>query len=96
MVRAAERVGRADEGELPFLQERDAIAQGKPIEVYNHGKMKRDFTYIDDVVEGIVRLLNFKPKAIADTANVNSKAHYKVYNMIPNIATAFVAGSIFW
>ena len=32
-----------------------AILEGEPIKVFNHGKMKRDFTYIDDIVEGVVR-----------------------------------------
>ena len=35
-----------------------AILEGKPIEVYNHGKMLRDFTYIDDIVEGLIRTLD--------------------------------------
>ena len=34
-----------------------AILEGKPIDVFNHGKMQRDFTYIDDIVEGVVRVL---------------------------------------
>jgi UDP-glucuronate 4-epimerase len=36
-----------------------AILEGKPIEVYNHGKMRRDFTYIDDIVEGVIRTLDY-------------------------------------
>ena len=35
-----------------------AILEGKPIEVFNHGKMQRDFTYIDDIVEGVIRTLD--------------------------------------
>ena len=35
-----------------------AILEGKPIQVFNHGKMQRDFTYIDDIVEGVVRTLD--------------------------------------
>ena len=38
-----------------------AILAGEPIKVFNHGKMQRDFTYIDDIVEGIVRLLPQAP-----------------------------------
>lgn len=52
--------GRPDMAYFKFVE---AIAQGKPIEVYNYGKMKRDFTYIDDVVEGIVRVLAKPPLA---------------------------------
>ena len=46
--------GRPDMALFLFTK---AILEGKPIDVYNHGKMKRDFTYIDDIVEGIKRLL---------------------------------------
>ena len=47
--------GRPDMALFKFT---DAILNGKPIEVYNHGGMVRDFTYIDDVVEGVVRLVS--------------------------------------
>ena len=40
-----------------------AILEGNPIRVFNHGKMKRDFTYIDDIVEGVVRVLQKPPEA---------------------------------
>lgn len=64
----------------------DAIINGKTIEVFNNGKMKRDFTYIDDIVEGIVRLLNNPPKDNNDWNKVQadpgtSSAPYKVYNI---------------
>lgn len=35
-----------------------AIFEGRPIDVFNHGKMQRDFTYIDDIVEGVIRILD--------------------------------------
>ena len=38
-----------------------AIVEERPIDVYNHGKMKRDFTYVDDIVEGVVRVLDLPP-----------------------------------
>lgn len=41
----------------------DAILSGRPINVFNHGKMRRDFTYVDDIVEGVVRVLNHVPQA---------------------------------
>ena len=41
--------GRPDMAYFKFV---DAIAQGRSIDVYNHGKMKRDFTFVDDLVEG--------------------------------------------
>jgi len=39
----------------------DAMTAGRPIQVYNHGKMERDFTYIDDIVEGVVRVIDGAP-----------------------------------
>ena len=40
----------------------DAILRGQPIELFNHGRMRRDFTYIDDVVEAVVRLVDRPPR----------------------------------
>lgn len=63
-----------------------AILGGRPIDVFNHGKMQRDFTYIDDIVEGIVRILN-KPASANltfDRANPDpacSDAPYCLYNI---------------
>ncbi|NEQ30472.1 MAG: NAD-dependent epimerase [Leptolyngbya sp. SIO4C5] len=74
--------GRPDMAYFKFVQ---AIANDQPIEVYNHGKMKRDFTYIDDVVEGVVRVMRQPPQpptpeeAIA--AGLNTQAPYKIYNI---------------
>ena len=50
--------GRPDMALFLFTK---AILEGKPIEVYNFGKMKRDFTYVDDIVEGIVKLIPHVP-----------------------------------
>lgn len=64
----------------------DAILKGKPIDVYNFGKMQRDFTYIDDIVEGVVRTLlhTATPNPDWDGANPDagtSKAPYRLYNI---------------
>ncbi len=45
-----------------------AIESGKPIDVYNFGKMKRDFTYVDDVIEAIIRVLARIPQPIPEVA----------------------------
>ena len=50
--------GRPDMALFKFTR---AILEGRPIEVYNHGDMQRDFTYIDDLVTGIVRLIGAVP-----------------------------------
>ena len=51
--------GRPD---MAYYKFADAILAGRPIKVYNHGAMRRDFTYVDDVVEAIVRLLPLAPE----------------------------------
>ncbi|MGR3274571.1 NAD-dependent epimerase [Acaryochloris marina NIES-2412] len=64
--------GRPDMAYFKFV---DAIVKGKSIDVYNHGKMQRDFTYIDDVVEGIIRVLHQPPNLDTTTPP------YKLYNI---------------
>ena len=59
----------------PFLFA-DAILNGKPIQVFNHGDMLRDFTYIDDIVEGVVRVLD----KIASPEG-NSHTPYRLFNI---------------
>ncbi len=43
-----------------------AITEGRPIDVFNHGKMRRDFTYVDDIVEALVRLIDLIPLPMAN------------------------------
>lgn len=70
--------GRPDMAYFKFTK---AILEGNQIDVYNHGEMKRDFTYIDDIVEGIVRIMKKLPFE-SDGSGVNSTtAPYKVYNI---------------
>jgi UDP-glucuronate 4-epimerase len=73
--------GRPDMAYFKFVQ---AIEAGNPIEVYNYGKMKRDFTYVDDVVEGVVRVMQRPPRSRSElNANMadESQAPYKIYNI---------------
>ena len=63
-----------------------AILEGRPIDVFNHGKMRRDFTYVDDIVEGTVRALDrvAEPNPSFDTDHPDpgtSFAPYKLYNI---------------
>ena len=63
-----------------------AIMEGTPIDVFNYGDMKRDFTYIDDIVEGVVRVSEKTPTADPkfDTVNPNPKCSnvpYLLYNI---------------
>jgi UDP-glucuronate 4-epimerase len=75
--------GRPDMALFIFTK---AILEGKPIHVFNNGNMIRDFTYIDDIVEGIVRVIDNKPKGNDAWSGMNpdpscSKAPYKIYNI---------------
>ncbi|MCH2211943.1 MAG: NAD-dependent epimerase [Fuerstiella sp.] len=56
----------------------EAITNGRPINVFNHGKMKRDFTFVDDIVEGVVRISDQVPEPDSDS---DSSAPYRVYNI---------------
>ena len=63
-----------------------AILEGKPIDVFNYGKMKRDFTYIDDIIEGVVRTADKIPEPNSHWNSDNpdsatSYAPYKLYNI---------------
>lgn len=75
--------GRPDMALFKFTK---AILDGKSIDVYNYGKMKRDFTYIDDIVEAIIRLQDVIPVANSDWtvetgSPATSSAPYRVYNI---------------
>ncbi len=75
--------GRPDMALFLFTR---AILQGKPIKVFNHGKMQRDFTYIDDIIEGIIRIIAIPPKPnlawSGDSPDPGtSYAPYKIYNI---------------
>ncbi|MEW4924495.1 NAD-dependent epimerase [Algibacter sp. 2305UL17-15] len=65
--------GRPDMAMFLFT---DAIVNNKPIKVFNYGKMERDFTFIDDIVEGVVRILEHPNKE-----RIEKNDLYKVYNI---------------
>jgi len=65
-----------------------AILAGEPIRVFNNGKLRRDFTYIDDIVEGVVRVLDRRPAADADGA---PHAIYNIGNHEAVELEAFIA-----
>jgi UDP-glucuronate 4-epimerase len=63
-----------------------AILEGRPIDVFNYGEMERDFTYIDDIVEGVVRILDVVPEAdptadMIEPDPATSYAPYRLYNI---------------
>lgn len=75
--------GRPDMALFLFTR---AILAGEPIDVYNHGKCRRDFTYIDDIVEGVVRVLDRVPEPNETWSGdrpdpASSLAPYRLYNI---------------
>lgn len=75
--------GRPDMALFHFTK---SIIEGKPIEVYNNGDMERDFTYVDDIVEGVVKVISI-PAQVNKMWNgsqpdpSSSSAPYKIYNI---------------
>lgn len=59
----------------------DAILAGRPIRLFNHGRMKRDFTFVDDVVDGVVRTLDHPPQADGQEKPGGSLAPHAIYNI---------------
>jgi len=75
--------GRPDMALFLFTK---AILEGRPIDVFNHGKMQRDFTYIDDIVEGVIRVIDNiaapNPDWSSDAPDsATSRAPYRLYNI---------------
>jgi len=75
--------GRPDMSPILFA---DAITQGTPIQVFNQGRHKRDFTYIDDIVDGVIRCLDRIPAGNSQWSGMNpdpasSNAPWQIYNI---------------
>jgi len=75
--------GRPDMALFLFTR---AITEGKPIKVFNHGKMQRDFTYIDDIIEGVVRVMGKLPEPDPNWSGDDpdpgtSYTRYRIYNI---------------
>lgn len=75
--------GRPDMAYFSFTK---AILEGRTIDVFNHGRMQRDFTYIDDIVEGVVRIMGHVPRPdpawdAASPDPATSSAPYRLYNI---------------
>ena len=75
--------GRPDMALFLFTK---AILEGKPIDVFNHGRMRRDFTYVDDIVEGVVRVMDRVAEPNREWSGEapdpgTSRAPYRLYNI---------------
>ncbi|MFW8595929.1 NAD-dependent epimerase/dehydratase family protein [Cribrihabitans neustonicus] len=81
--------GRPDMALFKFTK---AMLEGRPIEVYNHGKMQRDFTYIDDLVAGITGLIGAVPgtEPVSDQDSLSPVAPFRVVNIGAGRPTALM------
>lgn len=73
--------GRPDMAMWMFTK---AILAGKPIDVFNHGRMKRDFTFVDDIVEGVIRTSDTIPAALPAESvsdDCSTTTPYRIYNI---------------
>ncbi|HER26827.1 MAG TPA: NAD-dependent epimerase [Rhodospirillales bacterium] len=76
--------GRPDMAPIKFAR---AILAGQPIDVYNDGDMSRDFTYIDNIIDGVIRVLDHQPEAVSHTPgqvtepSTSHTAPYRIYNI---------------
>jgi UDP-glucuronate 4-epimerase len=64
----------------------EAVLEGRPVKLFNHGKMRRDFTYIDDVTESVVRLIGRPPRGDLEWSGqspnpASSRAPWRIYNI---------------
>jgi UDP-glucuronate 4-epimerase len=75
--------------DMAMLKFSHKIMRGEPIDVYNYGKHRRDFTYIDDIVEGVIRVLDRLPEPNPEWSgdhpdSASSTAPYRLYNIGSN------------
>ena len=70
--------GRPDMAPFLFV---DAIMNGREIKVFNNGNMERDFTYVEDIVEAVIRSISHPPKAEKTTSPNISSAPFRIYNI---------------
>jgi len=64
----------------------EAVLEGRPVKLFNHGKMRRDFTYVDDVTESVVRLIARPPRGDPEWSGQSpnpssSPAPWRIYNI---------------
>jgi len=85
--------GRPDMAPMLFT---DAILNDRPVKVFNHGNMSRDFTYVDDIVDGVIKVIDnpARPNENWDGNNPeiqSSSAPYRIYNIGNNQPVALMS-----
>ena len=86
MLRFFTVYGPFDRPDMALQKFAKAMISGESIKVFNYGQHKRDFTYIDDIIEGVIRVISNKPKSSKKWKSENpdpsySSAPYKIYNI---------------
>ncbi len=72
--------GPAGRPDMAYFGFTDKLCQGKEIQIFNYGNCKRDFTYIDDIIEGVVRVMQYAPQTVTeDGGQINPP--YNIYNI---------------
>ena len=72
--------GPAGRPDMAYFGFTDKLCQGKEIQIFNYGNCKRDFTYIDDIIEGVVRVMQYAPETVTeDDGQINPP--YNIYNI---------------
>lgn len=72
--------GPAGRPDMAYFGFTDKLCQGKEIQIFNYGNCKRDFTYIDDIIEGVVRVMQYAPEAVTEEdGQINPP--YSIYNI---------------
>lgn len=77
--------GRPDMAPFIFTK---SVIEGTPLKVFNHGKMKRDFTYIDDIVSGVISTLNHPPEKAHRVLNLGNKKSENLLDFILTVEKA--------
>ena len=73
--------GPAGRPDMAYFGFTNTLREGKKIKIFNYGNCQRDFTYIDDIVEGVFRVLQHAPEAVTDEEGGMPAAPFKVYNI---------------
>lgn len=73
--------GPAGRPDMAYFGFTNTLREGKKIKIFNYGNCQRDFTYIDDIVEGVFRVLQHAPEAVTDEEGGMPTAPFKVYNI---------------
>ena len=73
--------GPAGRPDMAYFGFTNKLLKGQKIQIFNYGNCKRDFTYVDDIVEGVVRVMQHAPEVSPQSGDLEGSVPYKVYNI---------------